>query len=94
MRSEYIKKIVFSRLGASNAVVDGAFWMTLDDILIELVKRPECKLRLEVEFRGYWHAGEQRFDKQIRLPKFVEKGRMTVWDCWNSRKIYCSDDKI
>ena len=90
VESIHIEKIIFIRRDGYNRPVDNTFWTHLDDTLIELVERPGYKLRLEAEFRGNWN---EEFDKEIHLPKFVEKGRMTVWDGWNLKQIYYSNDK-
>lgn len=90
MTSTSIKRITINRCAAFENLVEDAFWTQLDDTLIKLVERREYKLRLEVEFRGYWNVGERGFDRKAHLPKFVESGRMTVWDCQNEL-VYCSD---
>ena len=89
--STNIEKIIINSCSLSNDSVRDTFWTQLDDILIELVERLGSEIRLEVEFRGNWDVGAKIFDqKKSCLPRFVEKGRMIVRDCWN-RPIYSSD---
>jgi hypothetical protein len=90
-----IEKIIFSRSGALDRPVSGTFWTQLDHLLVELSERPRYKLMLEVEFRGTWNIEGKDFDrKKTYLPRFVKKGRMTVWDGWNSwHPIYCSGER-
>ena len=65
-------------------------WTKLDDILARLASRTEHENGLEVQFRGYWGFGGLSEDEMNNyLPKFVGKGRMTVW--YEDKPVYCSD---
>ena len=89
--STNVEKIIIKHKTAFSHLAGGIFWTSLDDILTELVGRPGYKLRLEAEFRGCRGVEGNEFDqKVIHLPRFVKKGRMTVWDCGNEL-VYCSD---
>ena len=94
--STNIEKVIINRSADLDYPVGDAVWTQLDDILTKLAERRECKLvRLEVELWGNWSVvvGKEFDQKMTYLPKFVGKGRMRVWDCWNSHPIYCSDDR-
>jgi hypothetical protein len=70
--------------------VGHAYWMRLDDVLCQLVDRPEYKLQLEVEFsspRRTWGEGS---DSKMRLPRFHEKGPVRFVG-FEHERIYCSD---
>ena len=71
-----IGKIILDLTKLTDFEVGDAFWAQLDDTLIKLIERPGYGIRLEVEFRGAW-AIQPRQEKHY-LPKFVEKGRVTV----------------
>ena len=92
--STNIEKIIINRSAELDHPVGDDFWTQLDDVLAELAERRECKLvRLEVEFWGNWGVvgGMERDQKMAFLPKFVEKGGMIFWVCWNSHPICCPD---
>lgn len=91
IESRKIEKIIFANTNAFGHLVDNAFWTRLDDILIELVGRLDCKL--EVEFRDAKLGTKGWFNKKAPLPKFVEEGRVIVSDELGDL-VYCSDEEI
>ena len=89
--STNVEKIIIKHWKAFCYLPCDVFWTSLDHILTELVGRPGYKFRLEVEFREYYGVEGSKFDqKGTHLPRFVEKGRMTVWNC-EGELVYCSD---
>lgn len=88
--STKIEKITITSSTASRLPAGHARWVRLDDILNRLVEGLERGLKLEVEFRKVrapWVGRE--LDLGERLPMFVKRGRMTVFD--KNGLIYCSD---
>ena len=54
-------------------------WMRFDRVLVELVEQLDCKTRLEVEFWDEWGISKEVNGRiHTYLPRFVEKGRVTV----------------
>ena len=89
--SATIEKIILTHSTAFRLPAGHAYWMQLDDVLIQLVGRLERGLRLGVEFRDVTVTWRGRPDLGEHLPMFVEKGRMMVFDI-KDKLIYCSDD--
>ena len=89
--STKIERIIIYRSRKIVHPVGDAVWTRLDSLLTELAERLVNGIRLEVEFRGSWDVGENEFEqKKVRLPGFIEKGRITLWSCDNEL-VYCSD---
>lgn len=87
IKSKKIQKITIHRFTSiSYGTVP---WTRFDDSLTALAKQLEGNTRLEVEFRCSRGEIDPR-DEEISLPKFVKKGRVTVWDVENNL-VRCSD---
>jgi hypothetical protein len=55
--------------------VGHTYWVRLDDVLCQLVDRPEYyKLQLEVEFSAPRRTWDEESDLNMYLPRFHEKG--------------------
>lgn len=90
--STNIEKIIINRSTSFDNPLVNDTWARLDNTLTELVERLELEIRLEVELRGSWHVGREGFSqKNPGLPRFVKKGRMTVWD-YQKNLVYCSGE--
>jgi hypothetical protein len=88
--STKLERIILAHLFAFRILVDDSLWMRLDDVLVRLVERLTVRAELKVEFRHVPVKRGWERDWGKRLPMFVEKGRMTVFDL-ESQLIYCSD---
>ena len=90
--STKIEKITLGRSSAFELFAGHAHWAQLDEILVNLAERSECKLGLEVEFRDPFVTQDEKLESGLTkyLPRFVEKGRMVVSDS-DGGLIYCSD---
>ena len=89
--STIMERIVFTHTTTFWPPPDHAFWTQLDVILTRLVGRLERGLRLELEFRNFISTRCEGSDFGEHLPKFVERGRVSVFGTRNDL-IYCSDD--
>ena len=91
--STKIKRIIIKYSPAFVLRGDHTYWKELDNILVRLAERSEYKLRLEVEFRGSYVVSDkgQVPDLMRYLPRFVEKGRMIVFDP-DEKVLFCSDE--
>jgi hypothetical protein len=94
--STHIQKISFDCLGAWAEFlftsVGHDYWAQLDGSLCQLVDRPGCKLRLDLEFRfssTKGSVGKLLFKE--RLPKIYQKARLTAVDVGDSTVVYCFD---
>jgi hypothetical protein len=78
--STKIAKIIIRRYPDYRYSREVTNWTLLDEILIGLVERPgRCtETKLEVEFR-YSDPDMELGDEEVCLPKFVERGLVTVW---------------
>lgn len=76
--STKIEKIIFTHAPAFELSVGHTYWTRLDDALVKLAERSKRKLRLEVAFRCVNGVWDDKPDLRKYLPRFVEKGRMTV----------------
>ena len=89
--STKIEKIVIAGTAAFSYPVGNPFWTRLDVILIKLNERSKSKFGLDVEFCNTENVRGKVFDNKFHLPRFVEKGRMTVLDDLNEL-VYCSGE--
>jgi hypothetical protein len=80
IRSTKIEKIIIRRYPDYRYRLDVTNWARLDEILIGLVELPgRCtETKLEVEFR-YSDPDMELGDEEVYLPKFIERGLVTVW---------------
>jgi hypothetical protein len=89
--STKIEKITITHSASFWSPEGHPYWTQLDDILNQLARRLECGLRLEVEFRDVDTPGRETMsDLRKRLPMFVNKGQVRVFD--NDGSVYCSGD--
>ena len=91
--STKIKRIIIKYSPAFELSVGHTYWKELDTVLVRLDEQSEYKLRLEVEFRGSYGVLDkcQEPDLTRYLPRFVEKGRMIVFDP-DEKVLFCSDE--
>ena len=92
-----IQKIVFSPFSVRDG--EGQFWSSLDTGLSSLVDRLRASGHhhvLDVDFRR-----DVNFAKRVLgagpdgfLPKFRERGRVTILETPSERVLYCSDASI
>jgi hypothetical protein len=89
--STKIEKIIIRRCPNYPCSWEAASWTRLDEILIGLVERPgRCtETKLEVEFR-YSDPDMELGDEEVYLPKFIERGLVTIWSR-HGEVVYCSD---
>ena len=91
--STKIKRIIIKYSPAFELRVGHTYWKKLDNILVRLAERSEYKLTLEVEFRSPYGASDkgQEPDLTRYLPRFVEKGRMIIFDP-DEKVLFYSDE--
>lgn len=89
--STSIEKITLNHSPAFKLPVGDPYWARLDAVLTKLAERSKYMLGLEVAFWYFEGVWDEESDLAEYLPKFAEKGRMTVLS--NNREVlYTSDD--
>ena len=86
IKSKKIEKIIFRRCGLKT--IQEFPWAELDKILTNLAGQLEGDKKLEVQFR-YGRGAFEPSDREISLPEFVKKGRVTIWDL-EGKPVRCS----